>query len=226
MRYKAWMWLTCLFCFDRWVARKPGVGLSSRSRWVWYYILSIWYSSQERRVGGVDQVLLFSLSTPRQSSTLFVQKFPSRQAMFHNSVLQTHNANISASNGEQNTFFFFHWRAQLHPWVTSDIVPISPGPLQSPLFSICIDTSYKYKIPQFGLAWKNSFKQWTNQNLVWRIWGMFQNVLIPLAQCHCFRHVTTWLFQPENEWKPRQENMKDVPTPLAESHNVASASAT
>ena len=63
-------------------------------------------------------------------------------------------------------FFFFHWRAQLHHWVTSGIVPISPGPLQSPLFSIWIDTSYKYKILQFGLAWEINIIYNTNNKLL------------------------------------------------------------
>ena len=49
--------------------------------------------------------------------------------------------------------FFFHW-AQLHPWVTSGIVPISPGPLHSALFTKCTDTAHKYRMVQFGLACK------------------------------------------------------------------------
>ena len=64
------------------------------------------------------------------------------------------------------TAFFFHWRAQLHPWVTSDIVPISPGPLQFALFTICTGTAYKYRMVQFGLAWKINiiYNTTTNSN--------------------------------------------------------------
>ena len=74
------------------------------------------------------------------------------------------------------SFFFFHWRAQLHPWVTSGIVPISPGPLQSALFIICTDTAYKYRMVQFGLAWIIS---------TYQLWGMFSAFYI-LWSLHTF----------------------------------------
>ena len=62
-----------------------------------------------------------------------------------------------ACSPDMNPFFFIEEPSST-PWVTSDIVPISPSPLQSPLFSICIDTSYKYRMVQFGLAWKINIK--------------------------------------------------------------------
>ena len=77
---------------------------------------------------------------------------------------------------------FIHWRAQLHPWVTSGIVPISPGPLQSALFTTCTDTAYKYRMVQFGLAWKinKAMMEWNLcQDEIWEYFWTICSVFIP-----------------------------------------------
>ena len=73
-----------------------------------------------------------------------------------NSVTSQEGHKIHLSFVDQNqsmparTFFLLK---NPDPWVTSGIVPISPGPLQSALYIICTHTAYVYRMVQFCLAW-------------------------------------------------------------------------